>query len=797
MYELRLYIRELLTFLSTVTIKDNFLANHMRNVWLTDKYLQTPLLELHPYYRNLKGELILTDAAPLEEAYGIYRSQLSHVVYERKRQPILKLLERFKLKLTTTVNGREVSNRTIYRHSNPLMVVKSYDTQEYVPVCRELFLAPDQYKTAEIYKIPNQGYRELVKQYPENAAVLRAMCEPPAGTVQKLANLPDLSLISANFDLLEEAERTSMYETLVKTLKVCQQRWHVSEFRYEDMYAVSWQGILWGLLFQALLAQRIDNIRTHQVHSFHLWEYLKSHGLEDYREALTSEQQRFLYRNLTYLLRHKGTTEALDLLDYGLLYDGKLSLHNYLLQQQLAQDPLGGNVSLVGEGKAPVTTDRVQSGARLFQELALATKPPYYQTVVKLSQHAGEHEVDHYTEAANGSARPLQEVFLREQRAGLEYQAAGAFRDSTERQRRKFSATPHTRLRTKLLDFQEQHTLTKQLQLQLLFLMESTYYRCSLNQCQFGVTVQFPGCISRVSLGAPHAVALILYGLEQMYRPQSDPQTTVSQVRVRLPYTPSFTRMPREFLSANQPYALASELTAAGYHSWPNWQAETIAYRSAKAYSQALAEQWTHFWQLYRELTTFESGKLRDAWQTIRQVANYEGWVELDLLSPYHSYQELIDDDDSLRTFIDSVADTNNQQRLWISFVTSLLRALFPGQSFIDYLSGLTLSLRQQLLKQLFKSLVSYNLAFIESDKIARETHAGVWHALDTRRKVYRRKRRLSIDSFALNFSHQLWHQSQSSIWSMQVNRQCVQPCRTPLWPANIISQQQGQVTHE
>ena len=49
MYELRLYIRELLTFLSTVTIKDNFMANHMHNVWLTDKYLHTSLTELHPY----------------------------------------------------------------------------------------------------------------------------------------------------------------------------------------------------------------------------------------------------------------------------------------------------------------------------------------------------------------------------------------------------------------------------------------------------------------------------------------------------------------------------------------------------------------------------------------------------------------------------------------------------------------------------------------------------------------------------------------------------------------------------
>lgn len=795
MYELRLYIRELLTFLSTVTIKDNFMANHMRNVWLTDKYLHTSLTELHPYYRQLRGELILTDVTPLEEAYGIYRTQLSHAAYERKRQPILQLLERFKLKLTTTVNGQEISNRLIYRHSNPLMVVKSYDTQEYVPVCRELFLAPDQYRTAEIYKIPNQGYRDLAQQYPENAAVLRAMSSPPTQTAQELAALPDLSLISADFEQLEEAERSSMYEALVKTLKLCQQRWHVSEYRYEDMYAVSWQGILWGLLFQALLTQRIDNIRTHQVHSFHLWEYLRSHGLGDYREALTSEQQRFLYRNLTYLLRHKGTAEAMDLLDYGLLYDGKLSLHNYLLQQQLTEDPELGTASLVEDGRAPVTTDRVRSGAQLYRELALAAKPPYYQTVTKLAQHAGDHEVDHYTEASIGQPKELTDVFQREQSAGLEYQDQGRYQESITRQHQQFSATPHTRLRTKLLDFTAQHTMTRQLQLQLLFLMESTYYRCSLNHCQFGVTIQFPGCVSQVSLSSQHALALILYGLERLYRPASDPQTTIDQVYVRLPYVPSFAQLPRLFQSANQPYSLAGRLTSTGYHSWPNQQADATVFRSAKEFSQTLQTQWEHFWEIYRELTMFESGKLRDAWQTIRQVANYEGWVSLSLLSPYHNYQELIDDDDSLRIFMDSVAGTSNQTKLWISFITALLRALFPGQKFIDYLSGLTLSLRQQLLKQLFQSLVSYNLAFIENNEIAREIHVGVWHALDTRRKQYRRRRQLTIDSFALNFSHQLWHRSQSDIWSMQLQQHSVQPCRTPLWPANIISQQQGQVT--
>ena len=77
-------------------------------------------------------------------------------------------------------------------------------------------------------------------------------------------------------------------------------RWYIKDYDYEDTYPLAFMGIIYALLPQVLLTQRLLNLRTDNVHSLHIWEYLASKGLGEYESILSNKQSRFLYKNINY-----------------------------------------------------------------------------------------------------------------------------------------------------------------------------------------------------------------------------------------------------------------------------------------------------------------------------------------------------------------------------------------------------------------------------------------------------------------------------------------------------------------
>jgi len=187
-------------------------------------------------------------------------------------------------------------------------------------------------RTAALYRIPNKEYFTLEERYPEYVGLIRTIAYPISSIDDAIA-APNLSLLAYDASLLEENERESIITCLKNFLNYVKERWWLVEYTYENMYAVTFWSMLWQMLPLVLLDQRIRNIRTSSVHSFHIWEYLTSNGLKDYRDVLTKNQSLWLYRNLEYVKQNQGKEKTLQILAKELLGDAFVSLLYKNLQQ--------------------------------------------------------------------------------------------------------------------------------------------------------------------------------------------------------------------------------------------------------------------------------------------------------------------------------------------------------------------------------------------------------------------------------------------------------------------------------
>ena len=188
-------------------------------------------------------------------------------------------------------------------------------------------------KSFGIYKIPNEEYKTLCLRNPTETGLIKSILYP-CKDIETAINARDLTVLSCDSSLLEENERYSLLEAMNNFLDHIYNRWYIKDYDYEDTYPLAFMGIIYALLPQVLLTQRLLNLRTDNVHSLHIWEYLASKGLGEYESILSNKQARFLYKNINYIYRNKGKKSNIEILAENLLRD----LHVTLVGKTIAQE---------------------------------------------------------------------------------------------------------------------------------------------------------------------------------------------------------------------------------------------------------------------------------------------------------------------------------------------------------------------------------------------------------------------------------------------------------------------------
>lgn len=410
---LDLYRREIFNFLRTVTIKFEPFAYLMGENYMNMHGITNPHGKWNPYYIHLAGEYTADELA-----------------------------------------SGDVMHVYTVEHELPEDVIFSKDLKITNP------------KTYELYKIPNDEYFHLEEQYSKYTGLLRCMIYPVSSIDDAIA-APNLTLLAYDDSLLEINERESIVKCLKDFLDMVRTRWWIEEYTYEDMYAITFWGMLWQMLPMVLLGQRFKNIKTPYVHSFHVWEYLKSKGLNDYRDILTTNQALWLYRNIDYILKNKGKASNLQILAENLLRDAYISLHYVDIQQDISE----------------------------FENM-LHTIPQFIFSDFITNKETNIKQLD-----------DLNPILYEE---GLSNNNTPEYVQKTADD---LGTTAYNRLPTKYLEFKKNRIDTSAADMMTTFFLQSLMYRCAEDKLEYSVTVVDPYSGTKIKLHIKDMICLLYYAI--------------------------------------------------------------------------------------------------------------------------------------------------------------------------------------------------------------------------------------------------------------------------------------------
>lgn len=726
MVQLELYIREPINFLRTLTLKNSHFADL---IWKNDvqpEYQDRLPTELNPYYRHAHGEYILADD-------------------------------------TTEIDGVQIPNQRIYRRLDEMIYIQSLDTQQQVPFTKETLAKHP--KTASLYRIPNSYYTKLCESYPQYSDLIKSIVYPIQEEVwcprhqrmETFETADNFTIFGYDEDMFQENERTSIYTAIKTTLEMVRVRWDVKEFDYEDMFPIVHQGILWHLLYLAIFGQRILNIRTSKVHEFHIWSYLNSKGVGDYRDVLTLNQALFLYRNINYLLKNKGTQKNFSILIGALLKPMNVALYSKSIVQNVTRDTSSAITSDVSRTTTNVINPKmvVLDQNKLSSSFSNTCKP--YPQI--LSNVAGDDAIieqaeclvdntkhreygkavdivqrilnqykmgDGYTrveEVNTGTIETTSITYNKEQESYLEYQDENLFDVSTNKQDYRFAVTPHTFLDSKAHEIDRNITSTLYNQVYAKFVQESILYRASEKDLNFSIIVTPPDTKVPLALDADQVVALLLYcACKEVGITLEKPPVAAE---VMWPYKKEFPEIPEIFHYQGHKRYTQAYLTDYGFTDMIPYPLPLISTddMASKIHSQAI--NFLHnFIEVHRSASSIHMEILLKVYQQ-RCV---KGWIPLTLINniPYTQFFRIVD---GLADVIEQYDSSVSPELKYSRFFDSLMEQFYPVDTPLLLESETAMNEKYRRVKQFFVEMCSYNVTFFDHIEGMTNVSHTFWHS--------------------------------------------------------------------
>lgn len=213
------------------------------------------------------------------------------------------------------------------------MVIKSLDeADEKTGEAKEIYFTKESLEThvatRKAYQYGTRYYYSLVKDHPEKEQLILGILYPV--DMATAINASHGTILAYPHHLVEPQESTLIQE-LNQWLDNFNARWHVKAFGTSDsLYPAAQHAIMYLNLVPKILNLRLRRCKTPEVHSFHIREYLASHGgMDRFLDYLTVKQRLFLYRNLLYIERHAGHKDTFFWLIEKLLTDRYIPLAEY------------------------------------------------------------------------------------------------------------------------------------------------------------------------------------------------------------------------------------------------------------------------------------------------------------------------------------------------------------------------------------------------------------------------------------------------------------------------------------
>ena len=223
-----------------------------------------------------------------------------------------------------------------YHNTDQKIHITSLDTLQTIEFNRENLRVHT--ATARAYEYGSRYYRELITQYPEHETFILGSLYPV--DIDKAIGADDFSVLGYPTGLIEDNE-VSLVPKINEWLIGFKERWYNRQFNLTDTnYLEALLGVMYLQLPSLIIDLRLRNCRTNEVHSFHVREYLESHGmLNVYLNNMTRKQALFFYRNINYIERNSGKQETFDWLVQKVLTDRNIPLAEFNMHHDVTLMP--------------------------------------------------------------------------------------------------------------------------------------------------------------------------------------------------------------------------------------------------------------------------------------------------------------------------------------------------------------------------------------------------------------------------------------------------------------------------
>lgn len=232
--------------------------------------------------------------------------------------------DRYQWKYYQNISGR-------YNFSDTPMSVYSLDAETSIDFTVASLAANP--VTAAAYQYGTPLYNELLAAYPDQETLILGILYPC--DIDTAINSPDGTILSYPSYLVESQE-IDLIPNLQAWLYAYVNRWVVGGFSLTDeLYPAMVLLQTHMNLIGAVVNFRLRKCRTNQAHSFHLKQYLRSHGFIDvYLNEMTPAQALRMYRNIDYYVRNSGFTSTFDELIDILFTQAGMPVYQYVAYQK-------------------------------------------------------------------------------------------------------------------------------------------------------------------------------------------------------------------------------------------------------------------------------------------------------------------------------------------------------------------------------------------------------------------------------------------------------------------------------
>lgn len=223
-----------------------------------------------------------------------------------------------------------------YHFTDETMTVVSLDTLEEITFSKETLQLHRATKRG--YAYGTREYRQLVSRYPHQEMLILGVLYPVDKTRAIAAK--DGTILGYPPNLVE-ANEYSLIANLQRWIDGYKLRWMNNQYGIsDDLYPATALGIMYLNLVPAILNFRLQACKTNEAHSFHVRQYLASHGmLDQYMDHLTLKQALFLYRNIAYIERNSGQRNIFEWLVEHIMTERALPLAEYVMRHDLSNQP--------------------------------------------------------------------------------------------------------------------------------------------------------------------------------------------------------------------------------------------------------------------------------------------------------------------------------------------------------------------------------------------------------------------------------------------------------------------------